>query len=99
MPPPGSRPSRREPLDELPYLARVVRWGSEVPRSSVVASLREQPFRERHVAAEAVEHELPGSHRLRISKHWLAAFVKRLDHIGHELIRRPVAAADDVTGT
>ena len=71
--------------------------GAEVPGAGEAAGVLDQALGQEEVAAERIQHMLPGADPARLPQHGRPAGLPGPDQIGHQTVGRHVAAADHVT--
>ncbi len=91
LPPKRALPQLREPSDDPLDRHRIARPRAEVPGPRGLGALA-QPLGEQQVAAERVEHVLPGAHRMGVSHQQRpVARLQRPQGVGQQPVLAPVA--------
>ena len=90
------RPVAGDALGHLRDGDHLVGGRPEVPVAGRQMRLAQQPLGQAEVAVQAVEHMLPGPHAGRVAQRHRLPGLRRGDDGRHQLVRRPVAAADHV---
>ena len=90
-------PALVDPVDDPADRLRIIRRGAEVPAPLVLGRL-EQRLRELEVAAERIEHVLPGADRLGVAYRNDLTGERRSHDVGNQAVLSPVAPADHIAG-
>src|SRR6266513_4285138 len=92
-------PFADQPLDQLADRKRIVLVRPEIPGTGVSCTFKKQLLRQGHIAAQAIQDELPRAYRVRIAQDSGTAFVKGIYNVGDELIVSAITAPNNISGT
>src|SRR5580658_7082628 len=91
--------ARAESVDDLMHRAKGCRIRPKIDSTRRAARRLHQRPRQSEVAAERLEHMLPGSHGVRIAQEHRRLRFEPPHAIRDQAILGPVSAADDIAGT